>query len=182
MGVHHVTSRGVDGRNVFVDIETYELCLRLIGKAVRRHAIKCHAFCLMTNHFHLVLETFVEGQLAAVMQFLNSAYARNFNEIVGRRGYLFERPFRSVLIDKERHALEVSRYVVLNPVRARMVASATAYRWSSLLATLALAPRPAFLSTDWTLGNFDHDEQRAQVKFASFVAEGVNLPRPAVLR
>ena len=126
----------------------------------------------MKNHFHLVAETLEDDELAPFMQYLNSTYARIFNEIEGRRGYLFEKPYESVPVESERHALEVCRYVVLNPVRVYVCDAAHEYRWSSYRATLGLVSRPPFLTTRWVLENFGPNPDRARVEYALFVEEG----------
>jgi putative transposase len=177
-GFFHVVSRGVDGRPVFDGDETRLMYLHLVARTVRTRGVKCHRYCLMDNHVHLVLETVEDGQLASALQLLNSRYACAFNQIVGRRGYLFERPYTSRRLVGETHTLECCRYVDLNPVRARMRERALDYPWSSYRATVGLSPAPPFLATDWTLGLFDDDASRARTKYAIFVEEGARRPRP----
>ena len=177
-GFFHVVSRGVDGRKVFDGDETRLLYFHLLAKTVRARAVKCHRYCLMDNHVHLVLETAEEGQLGQALQLLNSAYACAFNEIVGRRGYLFERPYTSKRLVGESHTLECCRYVDLNPVRAGMRERAEQYAWSSYRATVGLARVPLFLTMDWALGLFDEDGRRARTRYAAFVDDGARRPRP----
>jgi putative transposase len=112
------------------------------------------------------------------MQYLNSAYARVFNEVAERRGYLFEKPYRSVPLVTDSHALEACRYVDLNPIRAGICANAAAYRWSSYRATVGLTQKPRFLQIDWLLSSFDADRSRAMVKYSQFVEEGARAYRP----
>src|SRR5262245_25082154 len=176
-GIFHLTSRGVDRRRIFDGDETRLCFYRLLNRMLAKNGGRIHAWCLMSNHYHLVYETTEVGQLSAALQYLNSTYARIYNGICGRRGYLFERPFHSELVATERHAIWLCRYVVNNPVRAGMAARAGDYRWSSFLATASLGPKPPFLTTNWVLGLFDEDEAKARVKYATFVAEGAHLTK-----
>jgi len=176
-GIFHLTSRGVDRRRIYDGDETRLCFYRLLDRTLKKHGGRIHACCLMTNHYHVVYETTEVGQLSAALQYLNSTYARIYNEICGRRGYLFERPFHSEPVTTERPAISVCRYVVNNPVRAGMTARAGDYRWSSFRATAGLVSKPPFLTTSWVLGLFDANEDRARVKYAAYVAEGGRLTR-----
>lgn len=176
-GIFHLTSRGVDRRRIYGGDDTRLCFYRLLNRTLAKHGGRVHAWCLMSNHYHLVYETTEVGQLSAALQYLNSTYARIYNGICERRGYLFERPFHSELVTTERHAIWLCRYAVNNPVRAGMVARAGDYRWSSFLATAGLEPTPSFLTTSWVLGLFDEDEAKARVKYAAFVAEGGHLTK-----
>jgi putative transposase len=170
--VYHLTSRGVDGRPIYIDDHHRFIFFRILARAVAKRGVSLHAYCLMSNHFHLVVETLADDELAPFMQYLNSTYARIFNEIEDRRGYLFENPYKSVRVESERHALEVCRYVVLNPIRAYICDSPQDYRWSSYRATLGLVSRPPFLTTRWVLENLHPNLDRARVEYALFVEEG----------
>jgi len=178
-GFYHVTMRGVDRRAIFTGDETRRIQLRTLAKVVRIRPVRCHAFCQMDNHFHLVLETLEDGELAPVMQHLASVYARTFNELHARVGHLFERRYGSVPLQGEAHTLEVCRYVVLNPVRAGQCEAAEDWRWSNYRATVGLVTPPRFLTVEWTLALFDADPIRARVKYARFVADAARLPRAA---
>ena len=178
-GIFHVTARGVDRRPIFEEDDT-RLCFeRLLARMVAKRGGWIHACCQMGNHYHVVYETTELGQLSAALQYLNSTYARIYNEIVGRGGYLFERPFHSEHVTRNEHALWLARYVVNNPVRAGMCDRAEDHRWSSYLATVGLARKPPYLTSDWLLGLFDEDATRARVRYARFVAEGAHLSRKA---
>jgi putative transposase len=177
-GIYHVVSRGVDRRWIFTEDDTRMLFLNLLARVVAKRGVECHAYCLMGNHFHLVLETREDGELAPAMQYLNSTYARLFNATTGRGGYLFEQPYGSFRVETEGHALELSRYVVLNPVRIGIVTCAEDYRWSSFRATIGLVTRPSFLRADFVLGHFSEDPDRARVQYALFVADGAPARSP----
>ena len=120
--VYHVTSRGNARDEIFLgDVDRAQF-LETLGDAIRRHGWICHAYCLMTNHYHLLIET-PEAGLSRGMQLLNGVYTQWFNRRHQRVGHLFQGRFKAVLVEKESHLLELARYVVLNPVRAGMVRS-----------------------------------------------------------
>jgi putative transposase len=181
MGVYHLTTRGVDRQAIYAGLETRVSFERVLTKMTSRFPIKIYSACQMGNHYHLTAETFANDALAPAMQYLNSVYARIYNETVDRTGHLVERPYRSIPVVRESHMLEVCRYVVLNPVRAGIRKRAEDWRWSSLRATLGFVSAPPYLDTSWTLRLFHEDLERARVEFALFVADGMGRPRPEVL-
>lgn len=129
----------------------------------------------MTNHYHIVVET-VEGNLSKGMRQLNGVYTQYFNQAHQRVGHVFQGRYKGILIEKDSYLLELSRYVVLNPVRARMVNDAKDWPWSSYLSMTAEQGSPDWLETDWLLGQFGVQRKPAIAKFKNFVREGVGLP------
>lgn len=125
----------------------------------------------MSNHYHLLVET-VEPTLSRGMRQLNGVYTQRFNRLQGRVGHLFQGRFKAILVEKEAYLLELCRYVVLNPVRAKLVRAAKDWRWSSYRATAGLAEAPRFLATDWVLGQFSEKRDEAQRRYRRFVAAG----------
>jgi REP element-mobilizing transposase RayT len=166
-GVHHVTARGNGKQDVFTDDADRHLFMKLLRDAIRRFDWRCLTYCLMDNHFHLLVQT-TEPNLGAGMQVLNGANAQWFNKYVGRRGHLFEDRYRSVRIETQEHLLEACRYVVLNRVRAGACADVADWSWSSYHATAALRRRPRYLTVDWVIGQFGDSRDR----YRRFVAEG----------
>ena len=128
----------------------------------------------MGNHFHLLLDT-PNANLSAGMQYLKGEYAQWFNAVVGREGALFERRFWSRIALSEAYVLELSRYVVLNPVRAGLARTPDDWPWSSYQATVGLEGRPAFLIVDGVLDLFGGGRS-ACVRYAQFVGEAIGLP------
>lgn len=128
-GVYHVTSRGVDRRHIFLDRCDRESFLSVLKRVLGSQRLRCHAFCLMGNHYHLLLEGAIVD-LSAGMQRLNSSYARSFNVRHGREGHLFERRFYSEFVQTEDHLEELLRYIVGNPVRAGLCANPAEWPWS----------------------------------------------------
>ena len=116
--LHHVTSRGNERRPIFYDDNDRETFLEFLGQTVRRFGWSVSAFVLMTNHFHLVIQT-SEANLSRGMHWLNTKYVVWFNRIHERSGHLYGGRFKAFLIEKETYLTEVLRYVVLNPVRGQ---------------------------------------------------------------
>ena len=174
--VYHVTSRGNAGQEVFLGDGDRRAFLEILGEVVERYAWLCHAYCLMPNHYHLLVET-LSPTLSRGMRHLNGVYTQWFNRGHGRAGHLFQGRFKAILIEKERHLLEVARYVVLNPVRAGLVRDPGEWGWSSYRATVGEGRRPGFLTVDGILGVFGDDRTRAAAAYRAFVegGRGVNL-------
>jgi len=137
----------------------------------------CHAYCLMTNHYHLLIET-PDGNLSKGMRQLNGVFTQASNRRHGRCGHLFQGRFKGILVDKQPHLLELSRYVVLNPVRAGMVAATADWPWSSYRATIGIAEPSAWLETSGLLAQFGTCLDDARARYARFVAEGVHARSP----
>lgn len=151
--------------------------LAVLGETCSRFNWVVHAYCLMSNHYHLLVET-PDGNLAKGMRQLNGVYTQRFNRIHERVGHVFQGRYKAILVQKDSYLLELARYVVLNPVRARMVRSANEWPWSSYRATAGMTAWPPWLSTDWILSVFSHQKRTAIERYRQFVAEGRNQPSP----
>jgi REP element-mobilizing transposase RayT len=169
--VYHVTARGHERGAIFREDTDREKFLALLGSISRNQGWELHGYCLMGNHYHLLVET-PSGGLSRGMKALNGRYAQWFNRSHRRRGHFLEGRFRSVLVQKQSHLLELHRYVVLNPVRARLVQRAEEWKWSSYRATVGLEKAPEWLEVDWTLEQFARSRSMARRAFRRFVAEG----------
>jgi REP-associated tyrosine transposase len=172
--LYHVTTRGNRRCDIYRDDEDRRWFLLTLARAVRGASWRCHAYCLMGNHYHLLVET-PEETISRGMQILNGRYARDFNWKYGLKGHLFERRFHAELVEDHAYLLEVSRYIVLNPVRAGICAGPESWPWSSYRATAGEAPAPAFLTVDWTSGLFGTSPTSAREQYAAFVADRVTL-------
>lgn len=168
--VWHVTGRGNERREIFGDDGDREWFLTILGRVVKVYRWRVHAYVLMGNHYHLLIET-PEATLSRGMRELNGSYTQSFNRRHDRVGHLLQGRFKAILVEKEAHLLELARYVVLNPVRARMTASAGQWRWSSYRATAGLGPAPAWLETEWSLAQFG-PRSEAKRRYRAFVAQG----------
>jgi REP element-mobilizing transposase RayT len=169
--VYHVMARGHERSSLFREEEDREKFLKLLESISQDEGWQVHAYCLMGNHYHLLIETPKAG-LSRGMRSLNGRYTQWFNWRHIRRGHLFEGRFRSVLVQKDRHLLELCRYVVLNPVRARLVERAGDWRWSNYRATSGREHAPEWLEGDWTLSQFARSRSLARRAYRRFVAEG----------
>ena len=137
--VYHVTSRGNGRAAIYLDDGDREAFLKVLGEVCRRMRWLCYSYCLMTNHYHLVIET-LDNTLSKGMRQLNGVYTQCFNRHHGRVGHVFQGRYKAILVDREPYLLELVRYVVLNPIRANMVTSPEQWRWSSYHATAGASP------------------------------------------
>lgn len=170
--VYHITNRGNDKKAVFKDDQDRETFLKILAHVNKRYHWLCHAYCLMDNHYHLMIET-PDGNLALGMRQLNGVYTQARNKRYNKTGHLFQGRYKAILIQKDSHLLEVCRYVVLNPVRARMVEKPEDWRWSSYRATAGYEPAGACLTKDWILGQFSRTRAKAEREYRQFVQWGI---------
>lgn len=172
--LYHITSRGNQRQPIFLDDEDRKIFLDLLCDVKRKFNFVCHAYCLMPNHYHLLIET-PDGNLSCGMRHLNGVYTQTFNRRHRRVGHLFQGRYKAILIEKDSHLLEVARYIVLNPLRANLTESPGKWRWSSFRATAALTkPHPA-LTPDWVLSQFGQKRAQAGKRYTKFVHEGASL-------
>lgn len=168
--VYHITTRGNAQQTIFHTDDDRIRFLGIFADVVDRFGWLCHAYCLMTNHYHLLIET-PTANLSRGMQQLNGVYTQAFNRQHGRVGHVLQGRFKSILVDKESYLFELARYVVLNPVRAKIVHHPGQWRWSSYQATAGEVRPPSFLTVDWILAQFNTDARKAQSAYQQFVAE-----------
>ncbi len=169
--VYHVTSRGNGGQDIYVDDEDRHVFLEVLVDVVERFNWTCHAYCLMSNHFHLLIET-LDANLSRGMRHLNGVYTQGFNRRHGRVGHVLQGRFKSILLEKESHLLELARYIVLNPVRGKMVRSARDWPWSSYRATAGQQEPLPFLTMKWILAQFGDKRKTATEHYRRFVRAG----------
>jgi len=170
-GVYHVMLRGDGGQVVFPGADDGAAFLALLAEGVERFGIRCHGYCLMPNHAHLVLQVGAIP-LSRAMQNLAFRYTRHINTREKRRGHLFQGRFKAILVDGDVYLLELVRYVHLNPVRAGLCGQPEAWRWSGHRAYLGRAAAP-WLTTDRVLSLQAPREGDARAAYAGFVAEGM---------
>lgn len=175
--LYHVTSGGDRREVIFEDDEDRRLFLGTLAQVIERFNWTCHAWCLMDNHYHLLVET-PDGNLSAGMRQLNGVFTQASNRRHGRVGHLFQGRFKAILVDGNAYLLELLRYVVLNPVRAGMVKDPAAWPWSSYRACAGHEPAPPWLAVDGALALFGTRRGPARARYVKFVAEGVNAPSP----
>ena len=173
--LYHVTSRGNGRQNIFLDDKDRTDFVESLSHIVDRFDWICHAYCLMTNHYHLMIET-PGANLSQGMHLLNSIQSQAFNRRHGRVGHVLQGRFKAILVEKESHLLELARYIVLNPVRANAVAHPGDYPWSSYLATAGEARPENLLTVDWILSQFGKNTAQARIAYCQFVREGQGIP------
>jgi len=170
--VYHVTSRGNARGDIYLSDEDRELFLDVLSQVVDRFGWQCHAYCLMTNHYHLMIET-PQANLSRGMRQLNGMFTQRFNRKHDRVGHVFQGRFKSIVVDKEAYLLELSRYIVRNPVAAGMVDDVADWPWSSYRATAGEMCSPTYLATACLLSKFGSVTATAQAAYAAFVREDV---------
>jgi putative transposase len=175
--LYHVMSRGNGYQNIFKDEKDRLKFLDWTKDAVEVHNLICHAYCLMDNHYHLLIET-PDANLSRAMRDINGNYTQWFNARHKTVGHLFQGRYKACVVEKETYLLEVARYIVLNPVRANLVVHPRQYKWSSYRATAELRKSPDYLHTDWILGHFGEQRKEAQKKYRRFVKDGFSADDP----
>ena len=170
--IYHVTSRGNERKKIVQDDADREMFLRVLAENLGQHQVVCHAWVLMDNHYHLLLET-PAPNLSLAMKHVNGIYTQKYNKRYGRAGHLFQGRYKAIVVEKESYLKELCRYVVLNPVRARIVKHPKDWKWSSYRGAAGLAKPETWVETEWILGQFGKDLKSAQKAYQEFVAEGM---------
>lgn len=129
-GHYHIINRGVERRNIFIEPEDYDYFLDLLLKMKKDYKVVMHVFCLMSNHYHLLLET-TEDNLSKAIQFINDKYSKYFNKKYSRTGHLWQGRYKSYPLFDDAHFWIVAKYIERNPIKANMVSSIDSYRYQS---------------------------------------------------
>jgi len=175
--VYHVMARGNRREPIYLEDSDFSEFLSLLAEVRGRFNWLVHAYCLMTNHYHLLIET-PDANLSRGMRHLNGVYTQRFNRRCQRGGHVFQGRYKALLVQKDPYLLELSRYIVLNPVRAQLVRSVDAWKWSSYRYTVGTATRPPWLETDWLLAQFDQQRSSAVTAYRRYVAAGMGADSP----
>jgi len=170
--VYHITNRGNERKEIFRDDRDRKMFLDTLEDVTLRYNWLCHAYCLMENHYHLLIDT-PDGNLSIGMRQLNGIYTQRFNKRHGRVGHLFQGRFKAVLVEKDSHLLEACRYVVLNPVRVERVQKPEEWGWSSYGATAGRTKPHPCLVIDWILGQFGSERKVAEAGYRRFIMDGI---------
>lgn len=165
---YHVMHRGNAGSDIYKSVRDREKFLEYMGKAAARYEIKIHTYCLMTNHYHLLIET-PQPNLSQAIKWINVSYVAYFNRKRERSGHLFQGRFKAVVIDADEYLKHLSRYIHLNPVRAGIVDFCKDYPWSSYPVFSGYAKAPDWLETQWLLSLFGANRKIARKRFRDFV-------------
>lgn len=173
--LYHVTSRG-DGRDgVYRSDDDRRAWLVALAQVCERFSWVCHAYCQMTDHYHLLIET-PNANLSKGMRHLNGVYTQDFNRRHQSVGPVFQGRFKAILVEKDSYLLELARDIVLNPLHGKMVRRLERWPWSSYPATCGQVPKPAWLNTDFILSQFGVQRAKTTAKYAAFVLDGKGLP------
>lgn len=169
--LYHVTSRGNEKKDIFRSIKDRDKFLSYLSSAWERHSAVFHAYCLMSNHFHLMVETPL-GNLSWIMKHINGSYTTYFNVKHKRAGHLLQGRYKAVLVQADAYAAELSRYIHLNPVRAKMVSTPEEYRWSSCSRYLE-GTEPSWLSTGLVLGYFGTEDEDRRRNYRDYLYDAI---------
>jgi REP-associated tyrosine transposase len=172
-GLYHLTARANHQDRLFRGERDRATFCDLVTKAARPETFLVRGYCLMTTHYHLLVDTRT-AEISDAMRDLNGIYARWFNKEHGFRGHVFEDRFNSESVATESHLLEVVRYIALNPVRAGLVSIPARWRWGSYAVIMGAVPAPAFLDVSWTTRLFSEDDSEGRRQLSSFVAFGAD--------
>ena len=175
--LYHVTARGDRREDIFEDDTDRQAFLRILADVVEQFNWLCYAWCLMDNHYHLLIQT-PDANLSKGMRQLNGVFTQTYNRRHNKVGHLFQGRFKAILVDSDAYLLELARYVVLNPVRAGVVRKPEKWIWSSYRASVGLVPAEPFLAVDGLLAQFAKHRSVAQTRYARFVSEGIQAPSP----
>lgn len=184
--LYHVVSRGNAKMPIFHSDDDRRSLLAILDRVVREFNCIIHAYCLMGNHYHLLIET-IEANLSCIMHNLNGIFCNSYNRRHQRVGHIFQGRYRSTLIEREEYFLVVARYIVLNSVRAGIVEEPSSYPWSSYMGTVGLETPPDFLTIYGILALFSENETFAQQLYREFVIQGIEqdvrceMPNAAIL-
>jgi putative transposase len=173
--IYHITSRGDRREAIYLDDGDRQMWLDVLAQVCTRFNWRCYAWCMMDNHYHFIAET-IEGNLSQGMRQLNGVYTQKVNRKHDRVGHVFQGRYKAVLVERNSYLMELSRYVVLNPVRAHMVNEVDEWPWSSYATMTGAQTPPAWLETDWLLGQFGKSRPMAINAYKDFVREGAGLP------
>jgi putative transposase len=168
---YHVMNRGARREEIFKDDECRKMFLEIVGESVRLFKIELHAYCLMDNHYHLLLKT-PHANLSRAMRHINGVYTQRFNRKIKKDGSLFRGRYKAIIVDGNSYLLQVSRYIHLNPVEAKIVKRALDYSWSSCSKYLNASKKLVWLRTDEILGMFGNKQSKRRYK--NFVESGLD--------
>jgi REP element-mobilizing transposase RayT len=178
---YHITARGNEGKEIFKSTRDRQKFLFYLESATQRYQAIIHVYCLMGNHYHLLLET-PSANLSQILQHINGAYTTYFNIKRNRSGHLFQGRYKAILVEADTYATELSRYIHLNPVRAGLVTHPEQYPWSSYACYAGQQKKPDWLTVDFILGYFDKKPSCAHRRYREFVQTTVDQRSESPLR
>jgi putative transposase len=178
--VYHVTNRGNGQESIYREEADWKAFLGIMSDVVSEFGWRIYTYCLMGNHYHLLLET-PQPNLSQGMKELDQQYTRRYNWRYEHSGHVFQGRYWSGLVLNDNYLIDAASYLLLNPVRAQLVHSPEEWRWSSCAAMAGLAPSPSWLDMDWLPVDFRGAPGDPNGPFLSYVREYIGKPRPANL-
>ncbi|HYF05517.1 MAG TPA: transposase [Patescibacteria group bacterium] len=169
---YHVMNRGLERRDIFKSPADFQYFLELLTSQFMKYGLIVHAYCLMSNHYHLFIETPL-GHISKIMRAVDGHYTQKFNKCYKRNGPLFQGRYKALLVDKDSYSLELSRYIHLNPVKAGMTKTPQEYPYSSYSSFLSNTHPYLFLNTSWILSQFHTKTNQAKKHFTDFTLQGL---------
>jgi putative transposase len=167
---YHVINRGLERREIFRSKQDYEYFLSLLSQVHEKYGLLAHSYCLMPNHYHLYLET-PNGHLSKAMRELDGHFTQKFNKKYARVGPLMQGRYKAVLVEQDSYSLQLSKYIHLNPVKAKIVKNPEEFLWSSYTAFIGKSKVPNFLQTNLILGQFGKSVKKARKAFKNFTLQ-----------
>jgi len=169
---YHVMNRGAGRKTIFKYNYHRKMFLDLLEEATKMFQAEIHAYCLMDNHYHLLIKTPL-GNLSRIMRHINSLFTMRFNTSIKTDGALFRGRYKAILVDDDNYQLMVSRYIHLNPVEANIVPKAEDFYWSSYSAYIGKSKKPNWLHTQIILSQVDYRKEREKIQsYQAFVEDG----------
>ena len=170
--LYHITSRGDRREDIYEDDTDRIKFLNIFSSVITQSNWICYAYCLMNNHYHLLIQT-PDSNLSKGMRQLNGIYTQAYNRRYRKTGHLLQGRYKAVLVDHDSYLLELSRYIILNPVKAGLVDHAGEWKWSSYQAMIGQSQSPTWLSSDILLSQFSTQRKTAIKRYLSFVEAGL---------
>jgi putative transposase len=175
--MYHIISRGIGRMTIFHNEKDWKKFIQFMERVIEKYNWICHAYCLMGTHYHILLET-PDANMVVGMKYLNQLYSQFYNWKYQRVGPVLQGRYKAWLVEKEEKFLDNSRYIVNNPVKAKMVQHPSEWPWSSFRATRGLEKVPGYLETDFLLRHFSSSRKKAQKMYEDFVLDGIGMESP----
>jgi REP element-mobilizing transposase RayT len=175
--VYHILSRGNRSENIFFEEKDKEYFIDILQRGAEKYRIELYAYCVMGNHYHLLM-SMPEGGLTKIMHYIGSSYGSYIRRNKGWIGHVFAGRYKSLCVEKENYLLELSRYIHLNPIRARIVRYPEDYLWSSYGYYIGEKKKPHWINTSWFLEEYGRSIKTSQRKYKEFVESGIDKPLP----
>ena len=175
--MYHIISRGIGRMTIFHNEKDFSKFIQFMERVIEKHNWICHAYCLMGTHYHILLET-PDANMVVGMKYLNQVYSQFYNWKYRRVGPVLQGRYKSWLVEREEKFLDNSRYIVNNPVEAKMVEHPADWAWSSFRATRGIEKVPKYLETDFLVSHFSSSRKKAQIMYEDFVRAGIGMESP----